>query len=198
VCATTQGWTLAAFDGTHIDAKNQEITQISKNIVGYPAYDPKKRMIVGMYLGKESTHVVSLRSTHRIIKGNPVFAHMVFYDFSCFINDHCDPEHRNPIAPKTLSFTMERAKTYSEIPDVQQLDPKLVHRLLQSIHNKCQKDKNYVRFKLIQTSSCAIDEQKKQIAALRNERTDDVLYARTILVFHRWINNRHSTRLTSS
>jgi hypothetical protein len=93
---------------------------------------------------------------------------------------------------------MERAKTYSEIPDVQQLDPKLVHRLLQSIHNKCQKDKNYVRFKLIQTSSCAIDEQKKQIAALRNERTDDVLYARTILVFHRWINNRHSTRLTSS
>lgn len=90
VCTKKQDWIVTTFSGTPIRVAAKEMEQIKKNIIGYPAYDPLNNIIVGMVLGKDNTHVVSLRNTQRIIKSKPAFAHLLFYDFSCFVKDRCD------------------------------------------------------------------------------------------------------------
>jgi hypothetical protein len=90
VCTSKQGWIMTTLDGTRINRSRQEMEQIRNNIIGYPAYDSAMKKIVGMYLGKPNAHVIPLRNTAKIIRSKPPFAHLLFYEFSCFAHDQCD------------------------------------------------------------------------------------------------------------
>jgi hypothetical protein len=98
-----------------------------------------------------------------------------------------------PIALVTNRGAMPAIRTatadHNAISTVKNMPLSIVKTRIQQMRNKCKNNKNYIKYYVLSSSSCALIAKQKPIAALQPSNTEDVRYAQTIVQFSKHIKS---------